>query len=188
MDLDSITAEIKLCTKCPLNKGRNNAVVGVGAQGAKVFFISEGPDENEDREGHPFVGEAGQFFDELLASIDLSRDDTYLTHVVKCRPPHNRDPLEEEVRVCTSRYLFDQIKYIKPKLIVTLGRHSMHVFFPQIKSVADAHGKAYKKAGQVYLILHNPSLALSQPALRETVREDFKKIPEIMQQIDESQG
>lgn len=184
MDLDSITAEIKVCTKCPLNKGRNNAVAGEGAKNAQILFIGEGPGENEDREGRPFVGEAGDFLNEMLASIDLSRDDVFITNVVKCRPPHNRDPLEEEVRVCTSRYLFDQIKYIKPKLIVTLGRHSMQVFFPQIKSVSASHGKAYKKANQVYLILYHPAAALYQQSLREVMKDDFKKIPEILAQIE----
>jgi len=183
MDLDQIGAEIKSCTKCSLSKGRNNAVSGAGSKDAKVLFVCEGPGEDEDREGRPLLGESGEFFDELLASIDLTRDDVYITNVVKCRPPHNRDPLEEEVRVCTSRYLFDQIKQIKPKLIVTLGRHSMQIFFPQIKTVSDAHGKAYKKANQVYLILYGPATAVHQHTLRETIREDFKKIPEILQQI-----
>lgn len=183
MDLDSIRAEIKSCTKCPLNKGRHNAVAGEGNQNAEILFIGEGPGENEDREGRPFVGDAGKFLDEMLESINLTRDKVFITNVVKCRPPHNRDPLEEEVRVCTSLYLFDQIKNIKPKLIVTLGRHSMQVAFPQIKSVAAAHGKAYKKGGQVYLILYHPAAALYQQNLREIMKDDFKKIPEILNQI-----
>ena len=183
MDLDSIGAEIKSCTKCPLNKGRTNAVAGTGSKQAEILFIGEGPGENEDSQGLPFVGDAGHFLDEMLDSINLKRADVYITNVVKCRPPHNRDPLEEEVRVCTSRYLFDQIKQIKPKLIVTLGRHSMQVFFPQIKSVSAAHGKAYKKAGQVYLILYHPAAGLYQQSLKETMKDDFKKIPEILTQI-----
>jgi DNA polymerase len=183
MDLDSIAVEVKSCTKCPLSRGRNNAVCGEGSGKAEILFIGEAPGENEDREGRPFVGEAGHFLDELLDSINLKRADVYITNVVKCRPPHNRDPLEEEVRICTSRYLFDQIKYIKPKLIITLGRHSMQVFFPQLKSVSASHGKAYKKANQVYLILYHPAAALYQPSLKETMKDDFKKIPEILQQI-----
>lgn len=184
MDLESIAQEIKSCTKCPLSKGRTNAVPGEGNKTAEILFIGEGPGSAEDAQGRPFVGEAGQFLDELLASIDLTRDDVFITNVVKCRPPHNRDPLEEEVRVCTGRYLFDQIKQIKPKLIITLGRHSMQVFFPQIKSISDNHGKAYKKAGQVYLILYHPAAALYQQSLKETIRDDFKKIPEILHQIE----
>ena len=184
MDLDSIAIEIKSCAKCPLHKGRINAVSGIGSQTAEILFIGEGPADIEDREGKPFVGEAGGFLDEMLASIDLKREDVYITNVVKCRPPHNRDPLEEEVRVCTSLYLFDQIKQIKPKLIVTLGRHSMQVFFPQLKSVSASSGKAYKKAGQVYLVLYHPAAALHQASLKETMKDDFKKIPEILQQIN----
>ena len=183
MDLDLIGQEIKSCTKCPLHKGRIQAVPGEGNRHAEILFIGEGPGEMEDREGQPFMGEAGQFLNEMLNSINLKREDVYITNVVKCRPPFNRDPLEEEVRICTSRYLFDQIKNIKPKLIVTLGRHSMQVFFPQLKSVSASHGKAYKKAGQVYLILYHPAAAVYQNSLKETLKDDFKKIPEIMDQI-----
>jgi len=184
MNLEEIAQEIKLCKKCPLHKSRTQAVPGEGNPSAQVLFIGEGPGENEDREGIPFVGEAGLFLTEMMNSIDLKREDVFITNVVKCRPPHNRDPLEDEVRVCTSSYLFKQISQIKPKLIVTLGKHSMQMFFPQIKSVSMAHGKAYKKAGQVYLILYHPAAALYQESLRETMKEDFKKIPEILSQIN----
>jgi len=106
--------------------------------------------------------------------------------VVKCRPPNNRDPLDEEVRVCTTAYLFDQIKLLKPKLIIALGRHSMHLFFPQIRSISEVHGKAYKKAGQVYMLMYHPAAALYQQHLKHTLKEDFKKIPEILKQINMS--
>lgn len=183
MELEQIAQDVRACKKCPLWKGRTLGTPGEGNTSAEILFIGEGPGENEDREGRPFVGDAGKFLDEMLASIDLTREKVFITNVVKCRPPHNRDPLEEEVRICTSQYLFDQIKYIKPKLIVTLGRHSMQVFFPQIKSVAAAHGKAYKKANQVYLILYHPAAALYQQNLKQIMLEDFKKIPEILTQI-----
>jgi len=184
MELDQIAQEVRACKKCPLWKGRTLGTPGEGNSNAKILFIGEGPGENEDKQGKPFVGEAGQFLDEMLASVNLQREDVFITNVVKCRPPFNRDPLEEEVRICTSQYLFNQIKQIKPKLIVTLGRHSMQVFFPQIKSVAAAHGKAYKKANQVYYILYHPAAALYQQNLREIMKEDFKKIPDILNQID----
>lgn len=183
MDLESIAREINECKKCPLWRGRKMAVPGEGSFSAKILFIGEGPGETEDSEGRPFVGEAGKFLDELLESISLKRADVYITNVVKCRPPHNRDPLDEEVRVCTNNYLFDLVRQIKPKLIVTLGRHSMQVFFPQIKSVSEAHGKAYKKAGQVYFISYHPAAALYQASVKEAIKEDFKKIPEILEQI-----
>lgn len=184
MDLSSIAQEIKVCTKCPLHKGRIKAVPGEGNNSAEILFIGEGPGENENQEGRPFVGEAGKFLDELLASINLKREDVFITNVVKCRPPHNRDPLDEEVRICTSHYLLDQIKMIKPKLIITLGRHSMQVFFPQIKSISTMHGKAYRKAGQIYLISYHPAAGLYQASLKQSIIEDFRKIPEIIKQIN----
>jgi DNA polymerase len=184
MDLEEIANEIKNCKKCPLYKGRILAVPGEGNKNPEILFIGEGPGQNEDKEGRPFVGDAGKFLTEMIESIGLKREDVFIGNVVKCRPPHNRDPLEEEVSVCTSNYLFKQIKLLKPKLIVTLGRHSMQVFFPQIKSISAVHGKAYKKAGQVYLILYHPAAALYQASLKETMKEDFKQIKEILRLID----
>lgn len=184
MNLEEIASQIKVCRECPLNKSRTQAVPGEGNSQASILFIGEGPGENEDRQGSPFVGEAGQFLEEMLASIGLKRSDVFITNVVKCRPPHNRDPLEEEVRVCTSNYLFKQIKLVNPKLIVTLGRHSMQTFFPQLKSISQVHGKAYKKANQVYLLLYHPAAALYQASLRKTQLEDFAQIPEILKQIE----
>lgn len=183
MSLEDLSNAICDCKKCPLSKSRTNAVPGTGKPDAEILFIGEGPGETEDRQGKPFIGEAGKFLDEMLASVNLTRDEVFITNVVKCRPPHNRDPLDEEVRICTSNYLFSQIKVVKPKLIVTLGRHSMHLFFPQIKSVSQVHGKAFKKAGQVYLVLYHPAAALHQVNLRETLKEDFLQIPKIMNQI-----
>lgn len=183
MDLDSIAHDVKSCKKCPLSKGRINAVPGEGSLNAEILFVGEGPGQNEDKEGRPFVGEAGKFLDELLASINLNRTDVYITNVVKCRPPHNRDPLDEEVRLCTSAFLFSQIKLVKPKLVVTLGRHSMQVFFPQLRSISEVHGKAYKKANQVYFLSYHPAAALYQQNLKETMKQDFQKIPEILKQI-----
>jgi len=159
-------------------------VPGEGNARAEVMFIGEGPGTNEDKEGRPFVGEAGRFLETMLASIGLKREEVYITNVVKCRPPNNRDPLDEEVRICTTNYLYDQIRNIKPRLIVTLGRHSMHQFFPQIRSISSVHGKAYKKGGQVYLILYHPAAALYQQNLKNTLKDDFKKIPSILRKID----
>lgn len=183
MDLEEIAGEILVCKKCPLAKSRTNAVPGEGNPKAEILFIGEGPGGTEDREGRPFVGEAGKFLQEMLAGIGLKREDVFITNVVKCRPPHNRDPLDEEVQACTANYLYRQIKSIKPKLIVTLGRHSMRLFFPQIKSISQVHGKAYKKADQVYLILYHPAATIYQQSLKETLKEDFKQIPRILKQI-----
>ena len=185
--LEDIAAEVRRCTKCPLHKNRTNAVPGKGNPHAEVLFLGEGPGKNEDLKGEPFVGEAGKFLDEMLGLVKLKREDVFIANVVKCRPPNNRDPLEEEVDVCTRNYLYRQLKEIKPKLIVTLGRHSMRLFFPQIKSISTVHGKAYKKAGQVYLILYHPAAALYQQSLRDQMKEDFKQIPSILEQIKASE-
>lgn len=183
MDLESIAEGIRVCKKCPLYKGRTNAVPGEGSLSAEVLFIGEAPGGAEDQTGTPFVGETGIFLDEMLASINLKREDVFITNVVKCRPPNARDPLEEEVHVCTMNYLFSQIRTVKPKLIVTLGRHSMHVFFPQIKTLTEVHGKAYKKAGQVYLVLFHPETALTQPLLKKAMLDDIKQIPKLLKQV-----
>lgn len=184
MTLSEIAKEVKVCKKCALYKNRTNAVPGIGNPKAEILLIGEGPGQNEDKVGEPFVGEAGKFLDEMLASLKLKREDVFITNVVKCRPPNNRDPLEEEVGVCTRSYLFEQIKQVKPRLIVTLGRHSMQVFFPQIKSISSVHGKAYKKADQVYYICYHPAAALYQVSLKQTMKDDFKKIKEILKLIE----
>jgi DNA polymerase len=181
--IEELNEEIKVCQKCPLFKGRTLAVPGNGNLHAKILFLGEGPGSSEDKAGLPFVGDAGKFLDEMLSSIKLKREDIYITNVVKCRPPNNRDPLEEEVSVCVRTYLFHQIKLIKPELIVTMGRHAMQTFFPQIKSISSVHGKAYKKANQVYYILYHPAAALYQSSLKKTMQDDFKKIPEIISLI-----
>jgi len=186
MSLDEIGREIRQCSKCILHKNRLQAVPGEGNPKAQILCIGEGPGSNEDKQGKPFVGEAGQFLNELLASANLKREDVFITNVVKCRPPNNRDPLDEEVGVCTRNYLYRQIKEIKPTLIITLGRHSMQVFFPQIRSISAVHGKAYKKAGQVYLICYHPAAALYQPSLKAQMKDDFKQIPAILTKIAES--
>src|SRR5579859_4017622 len=122
--LKEVALEVSTCTKCNLCKGRTKSVPGEGNPGAKVLFIGEGPGFHEDKQGRPFVGPAGQFLDELLSSINLRRADVFITNVVKCRPPNNRDPLPEEIDACDS-YLDRQIAALKPQVIVTLGRYSM---------------------------------------------------------------
>jgi len=184
MSLEEIASEIKNCKKCPLFRSRTNTVPGEGNPKTEILFIGEGPGQTEDKLGRPFVGDAGKFLDEMLASIKYKREDVFILNVVKCRPLNNRDPLEDEVGICTRNYLFRQIKEIKPKLIVTLGRHAMQVFFPQLKSISAVHAKAYKKAGQVYMILYHPAAGLYQQSLKETMKDDFKKITEILRLID----
>src|SRR5579863_2645737 len=126
--LREVATEVSTCSKCDLCKGRTRAVPGEGSPTAKILFIGEGPGFNEDRQGRPFVGPSGQFLEELLKSIHLNRSDVFITNVVKCRPPENRDPLPDEIAACDD-YLDRQIAAIQPQVIVTLGRFSMETVF-----------------------------------------------------------
>jgi uracil-DNA glycosylase family 4 len=181
-ELTNLAAEVSGCTQCILHKTRTKAVPGEGPENAKIMFIGEGPGFHEDRQGRPFVGAAGQFLEELLKSIGMKREDVYITNVVKCRPPGNRDPLPEEIEACR-QYLDRQIALIKPKVIVTLGRFSMARAFPNSK-ISQIHGQPRKIEGVVYVPMFHPAAALHQPSLRKTVEEDFQKLPRILTELD----
>ena len=180
--LKEVAAEVSICTKCNLCKGRTKAVPGEGNPRAKVLFIGEGPGFHEDKQGRPFVGPAGHFLDELLASINLKRSDVFITNVVKCRPPDNRDPLPEEINACND-YLDRQIAAIKPEVIVTLGRYSMAKFFGSEK-ISVIHGRASKKDGYICIAMYHPAAGLHQASLKDTIRADFKKIPLVMAEAE----
>jgi len=181
-ELDQLAAEVSVCTKCILHKGRVRAVPGEGPADAEIMFIGEGPGFHEDRQGRPFVGPAGQFLDELLAMIGLKREKCFVCNVVKCRPPGNRDPLPEEIEACKP-YLDRQIALIKPKVIVTLGRFSMARAFPNEK-ISAIHGRPRKIDGVVWVPMYHPAAALHQHSLRAAVEEDFKKLPKILAELD----
>jgi uracil-DNA glycosylase len=176
--LDEVAAEVSTCTKCDLCKGRTKAVPGEGNPHARIMFIGEGPGFHEDTQGRPFVGPAGQFLVELLASINLKRTDVFITNVVKCRPPGNRDPLPAEINACND-YLERQIAAIDPQVIVTLGRFSMAKFFGGEK-ISSIHGRARKIDGRICIAMYHPAAGLHQQSLKDTIRSDFKKIPQIM--------
>ena len=180
--LKEIAAEVSVCTKCDLCKNRTKAVPGEGNPHAKIMFIGEAPGYHEDKQGRPFVGPAGQFLDELLASINLKRSDVFITNIVKCRPPENRDPLPAEIEAC-SDYLKRQIDAIKPKVIVTLGRHSMAQFFGNEK-ISAIHGRARKVDGYLCIAMYHPAAGLHQASLKDTIRADFKKIPTIIAEAE----
>lgn len=176
--LKEVAAEVSRCTRCNLCKSRTRAVPGEGSAHARILFIGEGPGFNEDQQGRPFVGPAGHFLDELLASIQLKRSDVFITNVVKCRPPGNRDPMPEEIVACND-YLDRQIAAINPDVIVTLGRFSMAKFFGGEK-VSAIHGRARRINGRLCIAMYHPAAALHQAALKETIVKDFKRIPEII--------
>lgn len=172
------------CT-CGLRKSATQGVPGNGSPFAQIIFIGEAPGAKEDKEGRPFIGSAGKFLDEMLASIKMKREDIYITNIVKYRPPNNRDPLPEEISAC-AEWLADEIKLIDPALIVFLGRHSMNHFFPNEK-ISEAHGRVItaEKFGKVrrFLPLYHPAAALYNGSLREVLKDDFKKIPKILKKI-----
>lgn len=177
---------IKSCSLCRLCETRTNAVPGEVNWNGDVMFIGEGPGRDEDLQGRPFVGAAGKLLNKMLDDVGLGREEVFITNVVKCRPPENRDPLPDEVQACWP-YLDEQIKRIKPKLIVTLGRHSMARFLPGFK-ISDIHGKPKRAKGiwqekQVYLPLFHPAVALYDPRKKEVLWEDFKKIPLILKKL-----
>jgi uracil-DNA glycosylase family 4 len=175
MTIEQLETAIRACTLCGLHKGRTQAVPGEGPINADIMFIGEGPGFHEDRQGRPFVGAAGQFLEELLASINLTRQQVYIANVVKCRPPGNRDPLPDELAACAP-YLDRQIEVIRPKVIVTLGRFSMARFFPGA-SISKIHGQP-KRVGNVLVVpMFHPAAALHQPKWRPVVEADFKKLP-----------
>jgi uracil-DNA glycosylase len=176
--LQEIHEEIRACTKCPLHAGRTKAVPGAGPVDAEVMFIGEGPGFHEDQQGLPFVGSSGQFLDELLANAGIDRESVYISNVVKCRPPGNRDPKPEEVAACKP-YLDRQIELINPKVIVTLGRHSMARAFPNDK-ISRVHGQPRQVGEQVYFPMYHPAAALHQPSLRQTVEADFERLRKML--------
>ena len=157
-------------------------VFGVGNPNSDLVLIGEAPGKNEDMRGEPFVGAAGKFLNEMLASIELQREDIYITNIVKYRPPENRDPTPEEIEAFIP-YLKRQLAIVQPKLVVFLGRHAMSVFLPELK-ISQAHGKPVRKGGQVYLPLFHPAAALYNGGMRETLMSDFALIPAILKKID----
>jgi len=174
--LQQIADETANCTKCDLHFSRNKAVPGSGPAGAQIMFIGEGPGFHENEQGLPFVGAAGNFLEELLAGIGLNRSQVFITNVVKCRPPGNRDPMSEELAACNA-YLDHQIQAINPKVIVTLGRFSMQKFLPNAK-ISQAHGQAVRVRGPLVEPFYHPAAALHQPSLRPVVENDFSRLPE----------
>ena len=180
--LSELNAQIYACQKCDIAQQRTNVVPGDGAEDADILFIGEAPGYHEDQQGRPFVGQAGQFLDQLLASIDLDRQKVFIANVIKCRPPGNRDPLPTEIQNCRP-WLDSQIEIIRPRIIVTLGRFSMSMFFPG-KAISKIHGTAVKRDGMIYFAMYHPAAALHQRSLQQTLIEDMKKIPPLLAELE----
>ena len=183
--LSQIASEIAKCEKCKLYSTRKRTVPGEGPDNAKIMFIGEGPGYHENEQGRPFVGQAGKFLDELLASIKMKRADVFIANVVKCRPPQNRDPEPDELAACND-YLERQIALINPKAIVTLGRYSMEKFFPGAK-VSSIHGQAKKVKGRLVVAMFHPAAALHQAKYRPLLEDYFKKLPDYIAKVESEQ-
>ncbi len=174
---------------CELKKAAKQAVFGHGNPAAEIVFIGEAPGKKEDETGVPFVGAAGKFLDEMLARASLKREDIYVTNIVKYRPPENRDPSPEEIRACES-WLHEELAFIKPKVIATLGRYSLNHFIPDAK-ISEVHGTAFRRdipglGPQVFFALYHPAAALYNGGMRETLIKDFLKVPKLVKQIKKS--
>lgn len=189
------------CSHCPLaSQGRTQVVFGDGNPNADIVFIGEGPGFYEDKQGKPFVGAAGKLLTQLLESIGLRREDVYITNVVKCRPPKNRDPKPEEIEACTGRYLYEQIKEIKPMVIATLGRFASAVILEKKDvSMGRVHGQKFKKDDYFVVPIYHPAAALHSRAnlgplqadfirLREYLEENKMKSPEVVEVEVEQMG
>ncbi len=177
--LMQVSEEVSNCTKCELHHSRKNAVPGEGPANSDIMFIGEGPGFHENEQGRPFVGAAGKFLEELLSDIGLSREEVFISNVVKCRPPGNRDPHPDEVETCTSSFLDRQIMAINPKVIVTLGRFSMNLLMPNSK-ISQVHGQAMKIHGRLVVPMYHPAAALHQGSLRPVIKQDFSQLPQLI--------
>jgi DNA polymerase len=179
--LISLYQEISHCQRCQLAESRTNVVPGEGNEAAEIVFIGEAPGWYEDQQGRPFVGPAGRFLDELLASIGLKREDVYICNVIKCRPPNNRDPLPREIDAC-QLWLDQQLEILHPKLIVTLGRYSLAKFLPN-ESISKAHGKPHQVGNIICYPLYHPAAALHQQKFRQIIQADMLKIPSLLTEV-----
>jgi DNA polymerase len=178
--LDSLAGMVRLCTRCKLWQSRTIAVPGEGPPDAQLMFIGEGPGATEDKTGRPFVGAAGQLLEHLLGTIGLTRDDVYITNVVKCRPPMNRDPEPDEIESCKP-YLGRQLKIIDPPIIVTLGRFAMERWLPD-KKITRVHGQGFRYGSRLIVPLFHPAAALRRPEWQVALEQDFLRLPELVEE------
>ena len=179
---DKLKAECAGCRDCALWETRHNLVFGVGREDAEVMFIGEGPGEQEDLKGEPFVGPAGKLLDTMLEIIDLDRNKVYIANMVKCRPPRNRDPLDREQDAC-SDWLRRQIALVDPKIIVCLGRiAAMGIIDPEFR-ITREHGQWFQRDGRMFMATYHPSALLRDPAKRPEAFEDLRELRSKIRQI-----
>jgi DNA polymerase len=190
-ELEKLSSQIKVCISCPLHKSRKNAVPGEGNWKSRIMLIGEAPGFNEDEQGRPFVGRAGKLLEEFLNSIGKKREEVFITNVVKCRPPNNRQPEEDEIKICTSLYLDKQIELIKPKLIVCLGNVSARYIFKKFglkfESMNKTHGKVFSVSNlfiQTKIIAtYHPAAILRNRNLMPIAKADWEIIKECLDSL-----
>lgn len=181
--LEELHRQILGCTKCPLAKGRTHAVPGEGNPNAKVMFVGEAPGEQEDAQGRPFVGPAGRFLNELLALAGLEREEVFITNTVKCRPPNNRTPSNDELLACRP-FLEAQIALIRPKVICLLGAAALKALLPELRmTISQVHGQAFTKSGIIFVPLFHPAAALHQPKWKDVLKQDMLKLKGLLSQV-----
>lgn len=183
MDWNALEQTCMGCQRCALADGRHNVVFGVGSRDAEVMFVGEGPGENEDLQGEPFVGRAGKLLDDMLELIDLDRKkNVYIANIVKCRPPHNRDPLNTEQDACIG-YLRNQVALLKPKIIVCLGRIAAMRLIREDYRITREHGQWVEKAGVAMTALYHPAAILRDPGKRPETFDDLKSLQAKIRQV-----
>jgi uracil-DNA glycosylase len=187
-ELAAYAAQTATCTRCRLAEGRTQVVFGNGDPDADLMFVGEAPGFHEDKQGFPFVGQAGKLLDQLLAGIDLTRDMVFVANVLKCRPPGNRDPMPDEIEACES-HLFRQVELIQPKVVATLGNFSTKLLSGKQLGITRVHGQEQQVTlgGRSVLLypLYHPAAALYTPAMLKVLQEDFRRIPELLGRVVE---
>jgi uracil-DNA glycosylase family 4 len=187
VDLPSLSAAVHDCRRCPLGHSRTRAVPGVGPGDARIMIVGEAPGQNEDQKGEPFVGAAGKLLDQLLKGIGLSRADVFITNILKCRPPGNRDPQPVEVEAC-SPYLEQQLRLIHPEVVLVLGRHALARLLPGYESISRLHGKVIVKDRVSYIPIYHPAAALYNSFLMGPLEQDFKAVKAYLDRAAERQA
>jgi uracil-DNA glycosylase len=184
VDLPSLSTAVHNCRRCPLGHSRTRAVPGVGAADSRIMIVGEAPGQNEDQQGEPFVGAAGKLLDQFLRGIGLTRADVFITNILKCRPPGNRDPQPLEVEAC-SPYLEQQQRLIKPEVVLLLGRHALARLLPGYESISRLHGKVIVKDGVTYIPIYHPAAALYNSFLMGPLEQDFKAVKAYLDRVED---
>jgi uracil-DNA glycosylase len=181
-ELERLHARIRACTECGLHATRTQAVPGTGPAGAEIMIVGEAPGFNEDVQGQPFVGAAGKLLDTLLTQIGLSRQQVFITNVLKCRPPQNRDPMPHEAEACLP-YLRQQFALVRPKAVLILGRHALERMLPGVGTISRVHGQIFMRSGVAFMPCYHPAAALHNGGLLADLQHDFDRVREYLDQL-----